>query len=216
MPKLENQARLVTALRAFTGKLPPGYADEKEFFLTSLQTMTEYLSDLQKETLQDLCDNFTRKLDAGKVTMETISEFKAGADRLISAADFRSVSAGMAGSKEFVKKRLLALAALSMIGEELKASGRDPDAERRITETYSRLGFPALAKKVEASPDAFTVGAALSKAREEVAAFCCLYRVPMGEAAETLTPFSLSCVDAALAASYRLFKAIRHLTGRSM
>lgn len=215
MAKIESQAMLVTALKAFTGALPPGYCDEKEFFLTSLQNMTEYLADLQKETLKDLCGSFMRKLDAGKVTMETISAFKADADRLISAADFRSVSAGMAGSNDFVKKRLSALASLSMIGEEKKPSGRDQDAERRITETYSRLGFSDLAKQVEASPNDFTANSALAKAREEVAAYCCLYRVPMG-AADTLTPFSLSCVDAALAASYRLYKAIRQATGRSM
>ena len=56
---------------------------------------------------------------------------------------------------------------------------------------------------------------ALAKARTEVADYCCLYRIPLTNA-DTLTPFSLACVDAALAAGYRLFINIRQATGRAM
>ena len=215
MPKAQSQKMLVTALRSFTGKLPPGYTNEKEFFLTSLQNMAEYMEDLQKETLKEHCDGFCRKLDAGAVTLQTIEEFKAGIDRLVSASDFKTVSAAMAGSREFIKKCLFSLAPVSMIGEEKKTAERDPESERRIKEAYSRLNFPALLKKVENEPNDISVNAAVARAREEIASYCCLYRVPL-DPANTLTPFSLSCVDAALAASYRFFKNIRQAAGHSM
>lgn len=206
---------LVTALKAFTGRLPPGYASEKEFFLTSLQNLEEYLDSLQKETLSELCDSFLRKLDGGRVTLPVIDEFKGRVDTLISAADFRAVSAGMAGSKEFIRQRLVALKPVSFISEEKKTSGRDPEADRHIRETYSRLNFDRLAKEVQAASHDFSANAALAKAREEVAEYCCLYRIPLTNA-DTLTPFSMACVDAALAAGYRLFVNIRHATGRAM
>jgi hypothetical protein len=213
MPKLENQTMLVTALRAFTGKLPPGYADEREFFLTSLENMAEYLAGLQSETLKEACDSFLRKLDAGRVTLTTVGEFKARVDTLVSVADFRAVSAGMAGSREFIRQRLAALRFVSIFAEGKKAAGRDPEAERRIKETYARLNFDKLARRVEEEPNDFAANAALAQARGEVADYCCLYRIPLTNA-DTLTPFSLTCVDAALAASHRLYKSIRQATGQ--
>ena len=215
MPKLQNQIMLVNALRTFTGELPPFYSNEKEFFLTSFNNMAEYLADLQQETLKELCDSFVRKLEAGKVTLATIDEFKAGLDRLVSNADFKTVCASMAGSKDFIKKRLSELRPVSMVNEEKKFAGRDPEAERRIKEAYSRLSFAAMLKQVQAAPDDLTVNTVLTKAREEVSGYCCLYRVPL-DAGDTLTPFSLSCVDAALAASYRLFIDLRQAANRSM
>lgn len=215
MTKLENQAMLVTALKAFTGKLPPGYADEIEFFLTSLKNMEEYLVNLQSETLKEACDSFIRKLDAGKVTLQTIDDFKAVVDKLISTADFRLIIGSMAGSKETIKQRMQALKPISIIGEGRKVSGADPETERHINGAYNRLNFEALAGRVKAAPDDFPANYALAKARAEVAEYCCLYRVQLTPA-DTLTPFSMSCVDAALAASYRLFNKVRRASGRTM
>ncbi|HNW44119.1 MAG TPA: hypothetical protein PKI19_06420 [Elusimicrobiales bacterium] len=215
MSKTENQTRLVTALKAFTGKLPPGYADEKEFFLTSLQNMAEYLAVLQSETLREVCAGFTRKLETGRLTPAAVDEFKAAIDRLVSAAEFKTVSAAMAGSKDFIKRKLSELKPLSIIGEEEKTAGRDPEAERQIRETYSRLNFKKLAGQVEAAGGDYSANTALAGARREVAEYCCLYRVQM-DPAETLTPFSLACVDAALAASRRLYKNVRQASGRAM
>jgi hypothetical protein len=216
MPKLEHQVRLVSALRAFTGKRPPFYASEKEFFLISLRDMGEYLGDLQRETLKETCAGFLRKLDAGKVTPETIDGFKAALDRLISDADFKAVCGGMAGSREFVRARLTGLKPLSLLGEVKKTGAAgDPDAERRVAGAYARLNFAGLVKKVEAVPNDFAANAALAKAREEVADYCGVYRVQLHEG-DTLTPFSMSCVDAALAASYRLFKNVCRASGREM
>jgi hypothetical protein len=215
MAKLEHQSRLVNALRTFTGARPACYANEKEFFLVSLQDMAEYLGDLQRETLQEVCGGFIRKLDAGKVTPSVTEEFKAALDRLISNDDFKKVCAGMAGSKEFIKRRLGGLSPVSLLGEAKKPSGGDPETERNINSVYSRLNFDALVRRVEAAPGDLTAEAQLAKAREEVAEYCCLYRVQLNEA-DTLTPFSLSCVDAALAASYRLFRNVSRASGRSI
>lgn len=197
------------------GELPYGYASEKEFFITSFHNMAEYLADLQKETLQELCAGFIRKLESGKVTLEVIDEFRSSLDRLISPADFKMVSAAMAGSSAFIKQRLLTLEPVSIVGEERKSSGRDREAERNIRETYTRLKFDRLAKGVEDAPHDHSANAALACARKEVADYCCLYRIPMDET-NTLTPFSLSTVDAALAACYRLYKDINRATGRAL
>ncbi|MCM2268239.1 MAG: hypothetical protein NDI60_10760 [Elusimicrobiales bacterium] len=215
MAKLENQAMLVTALRAFTGALPPVYANEREFFVTSLLSMSEYLADLQKETLAEVCENFSRRLDAGKATPEAIDQFKAALDPLVSDEDFRLVGAGMAGSPAFIKQKLSGLRPVSAAGAAKKGSGLSPALERRIDGAYGRLNFPAIAAKVQASPDEATVEAALRKARAEVADYCCVYRIQI-KPSDTLTPFSMAWVDLALAAGFVLSRNINRLTGRSL
>lgn len=206
---------LVAALRTFTGEPPGGYTSEKDFFLTSFHNMAEYLADLQRETLAELCAAFIQKLKAGKTAPGAVEEFRSGLDRLISETDFKRVNAAMAGSNAFIEQRLAALEPFSIIKEEKKTAGRDPEAERHIKGAYSRLHFDALVKRVEAHPHDQAADAALASARREVAEYCCLYRIPLEETA-TLTPFSLSCVDAALAASYRLYKNLASASGRSL
>jgi hypothetical protein len=216
MAKLESQARLVTALRAFTGKLPECYASEKEFFLVSLGDMEEYLRDLQGETLAEVGAGFLHKLEAGQVTPEAIGAFKAALDPLVSNADFKAVCAGLAGSREFIKSRLLAVKPLSLLDEAKKDEvRRDPDARRRLNGAYSRLSFPALLKQVEAAPHDLAANTALAKARGEISDYCGVYKVQLQEG-DTLTPFSMSCVDAALAAAYLLFKGVNRATRRDL
>jgi hypothetical protein len=216
MAKLESQARLVNALRGFTGKLPACYASEKEFFLVSMGDMEEYLRDLQRETLAEVCAGFIKKLEAGQVTQEVIGDFKALLDPLVSDSDFKAVCAGMAGSREFLKSRLLALKPRSLLDEAKKdEAGRDPDARRRLNGAYSRLNFPALLKQVEAAPHDLAANAALEKARAEISDYCGVYKVQLQEG-DTLTPFSMSCVDAALAAACLLFKGVNRATRRSL
>lgn len=198
---------LIAGLRNFTGKMPPAYAGEQEFFLTSLNNMAEHIYDLQKGTLEGVCGSFILEINSGKFTMETIDKFKARIDTLISASDFRTVSGCMIGGKDIIKKRLSALKPVSMVDEGNKGKGGDPDAVRHIAETYARLNFEALEKRMKDHPDEESVNAALAGAREEVANYCRLYRVPLNEE-ETMAPFSLACVDAALAASFRLFNKI--------
>ena len=211
----KDHGMLAASLRMFTGALPPGYADEKEFFVTSFLTMSEYLAHLQKEMFDALCNNFLGSVDAGKATPEIIQKFKADLGRLITAPDLRKLDAGMAGSKEFIKHMLAAITPLSLIAEEKKESGRDPEAERRITEIYARLKFDALAMKVKALPSDASANAALAEARKDITSYCGLQGIPMGDSS-VLTPFYLYCMDAALAAIYRLYKSIRQSTGRSL
>jgi hypothetical protein len=90
-----------------------------------------------------------------------------------------------------------------LVGEERKTGEKDPEAERQISETFARLHFPSLAAQMNATLNDWVVNATLMKARAEVAEYCCLYHVPLHEG-DTLSPFSLSCVDAVLAANYRL------------
>lgn len=215
MGRAENQTSLVTALRAFTGPLPTGYFDEKEFFLTSLQSMSQYLAELQEETLAELRAAFLRELDAGRATRERMDDFRAKLDSLVTAQDFRAVSAAMAGSNEFLKQRLNALRALSRIGEEAKAAGRDPDADRQVKGAYARLNFERLAKIAADKASDQSVNAVLGKARQEVADYCAMYRVPV-QGGGNLTPYSMACIDSALAAAYRLFRETRRSAGREM
>ena len=206
---------LATALGAFTGPLPPGYATEKEFFLTSLINMEEYLGELQRETLAEICGDFLRRLAARRVGPGEIDAFKAAVDHLVSNEDFRLVSACMAGSADFIRQRLAGVQPASLLRAAKKGGVLHPETQRRLDAVYSRLNFPALARQVEASPSDLVANTALGKAREEVAEYCVLYRIQAG-AADTLTPFSLATVDAALAASYLLFRNISKATGRAL
>lgn len=213
MGKLENQAMLVTALRAFTGPLPAVYANEREFFLTSLLSMSEYLAELQRETLADLTASFVRKLDAGKVTPQVVDDFKAALDPLISEADFKAVAACMAGSPAFIKQKLAALAPASAAAAAKKGGQLEPHLERRVKSAYGRLNFAPLAAKVAALPTEAAVEAALKQARAEVADYCCVYRIQI-KPSDTLSTFSMVWVDLALAAAFQFSRELARLTGR--
>jgi len=41
MTKMEHQFLLISGLQTFTGKVPAAYANQKEFFFTSLQNVSE-------------------------------------------------------------------------------------------------------------------------------------------------------------------------------
>ncbi len=208
MAKLEHQIKLIEMLREFTGRVPTAYASQMEFFIIILNNMSEHLVDLKKETLKETCDNFCAKLDRGSVSGETLAEFKSSLDKLVSEKDFRMVCGFMIGSKGLIRKRLSELAPVSLLSEERKRERKDPDADRYIAETYSRLGFASLVSGLLGMPDERATDAALLKAREAVAEYCCLYRIPLNES-DTLSPFSLSCVDAVISANYRLLSNIR-------
>ena len=198
----------IAGLREFTGKVPVAYSDQKEFFINSLRRMSEHLLDLKKATLEEASETFTGKLGRGLVTAETLAEFKELLDKTVSAGDFALIIGSMIGSPELIRKRLAALAPFSLVEEEKKTRGRDPEAERHIGNAYARMNFAPLVKELGASPDDRTLDAVLSKARAEVAEYCCLYHIPL-DSGDTFTPFSLLHVDAALAATYRLLSDIR-------
>ena len=55
MSRMEHQARFITMLQEFTGKVPAVYASQKEFFINSLRRMAGRLVDLKRETLREIC-----------------------------------------------------------------------------------------------------------------------------------------------------------------
>lgn len=206
--KIEHQIRLIAMLRDFTGRMPDVYGSQTEFFIVSLHSMSEYLVELKTATLREACDSFCAKLDRGSVTEKNLADFKSQLDKLVSESDFKTVCASMVGSKELVRKRLSGLSPVSLLTEERKTAGRDADSDRHIRETYDRLNFGSLAAAVSSRPDDRAVDAALLKARASVGEYCCMYHVPL-DSEDTLSPFSLSCVDAMIAACYRLLADIR-------
>jgi len=212
MTKMDHQIMLIVGLREFTGKVPSFYSNQTEFITTSLQSMAEHLFNLKRETLKEACASFIRKLDKGILTEEAIAELKDRLDKLISGTAFKTISAGMVGSRELITKRINALVPVSLYEEERKPENRDPESCRRVSEAYARLNFAPLAGRVNAAPDERTIDAALVKARAEVAEYCCLYHIPLSEN-DTFTPFSLLCMDAVLAAFYRLLSNIRRARG---
>ncbi len=215
MVKIETQTRLLVALKAFAGKLPPPYVSEMEFFLVSLHDMEEYLADLQSETLRVSREGFIRKLDAGKVTAKDIESFEAALAKIVPPSDLRTVRSGLAGSKELIKDRLSKLRPISLVNEWKKGTGRDPDAEKQINGAYSQMQFAVLLRTVEADPTDLSANAALEKARTKLFEYCSTYCIPTNAAA-TFKPISLSCVDAALSACHSFYKNIRKALGRGM
>jgi len=207
MSRMEHQVRFIATLREFTGKVPAVYASQKEFFINSLRSMSEHLFELKRETLMETCGNFAAKLDKGAVAGQAVVEFREQLEKLVSDGDFALISGSLIGGKELVKKRLSALAPLSLIDEEKKGEGRSPEAERHIKGAYERLNFPFLIREFGASPGDRALDAALVKAREEVAEYCCLYQIPLDKN-DTFSPFSLLRVDAVLAACCRILSDI--------
>jgi len=142
--KTEHQIRLIAMLRDFTGRMPDVYGSQTEFFIVSLHSMSEHLGELKLATLREACESFCAKLDKGSAHDEALAALKGQLDKLISDRDFRMVCASMVGSKELVRKRLSGLAPVSLLAEERKKAGRDPGADRYISETYARLNFGPL------------------------------------------------------------------------
>lgn len=210
----EDQIMLSESLRAFTGALPPGYASEKEFFITSLMNMEEHLAGLQRETLAGTCAAFLRRLEAGRAGHKEIEDFKASVDHLISNEDFRLVSAAMAGSAGFIKQRLAGLKPVSLLAALKRGrAGMPADALRRVDSAYARLDFPAMVRQVEARRSDLAADRALAGGRAAVGEYCAVYRIQLsGEA--TLTPFSMALVDSALAAALQLYKDVCRASGR--
>ncbi|HOI43582.1 MAG TPA: hypothetical protein PK523_11605 [Elusimicrobiales bacterium] len=204
-----HRGALAARLRELGGEAHPGFLDQKEFFISVLRAAEEPLAALQREALRVVCAGFLEKLGRGRVTPELLEEFKDPLDKLLSSGDFLLVEGGLPGSPEVVRARLAALRPLSIAEGARTGTLRDPGGERLLTEAYRRLGFDRLEK---GPPPGLRGDAALNelvlRARRSVAEYSRLYQVePSAE--ETLTPFSLSRIDAALGACYRLLARLR-------
>ena len=212
--KFQYQFSLIARLRELAGTVTAGYINQKEFFIATLQNMSESLMDLQREMLRETCEGFMAKLDHGAVTQAMVVDFKAQLDKLVSGKDFSVIGAAIVGSKELVRTRLSALQPLSIVEEERKPHGRDQTADRLVTEAYRRLKFEALERELALIVNDHAIDKILTKARESVSEYCCLYRVPLRED-DTLTPFSVSRIDAVVGACFRLMSRIRDLMAKN-
>lgn len=212
--KFQYQFSLIARLRELAGTVTAGYINQKEFFIATLQNMSESLMDLKREMLREACEGFMAKLEQGAVTGEMVVDFKANLDKLVSGRDFSVIGAAIAGSKELVRARLSALQPLSIVDEEKKVRDREQTADRLVTEAYKRLKFDALERELALIVNDHAIDKILTKARESVAEYCCLYRVPLRED-DTLTPFSLSRIDAVVGACFRLMSRIRDIMAKS-
>lgn len=204
MPAYENRNVLAAALSAFTGPLPPGYAGEREFYLTALLGMGGCLCDLQRDALKDVCDRFLALVAAGKAAPRAVEAFRSELDLLVSASDFQLASSGLAGSWEFLRQRLWRLRPVSLFAQAREGE-LGFDAARKIKAAGDRMNFPRLAAQAAAGTGPRAADSALACARRAVGEYCAAYRVSVSPEA-TLTPFSLHCVDAALAASYQFYR----------
>jgi len=207
--KFQYQFSLIARLRELAGTVTAGYINQKEFFIATLQNMSESLMDLKRETLREACGGFCAKLDQGQVTEAVVMGFKVQLDKILSSRDFSVISATIAGGKDLIKSRLSALQPLSIVEEEKKPRDRDQGADRLVTEAYRRLKFEALEQELALAVNKDqAINKLLTEARASVAEYCCLYRVPLRED-DTLTPFSLSRIDAVVGACFRLMSRIR-------
>ena len=207
--KHEHQVRLIASLREFSGKVSSAYISQKEFFITTLQSLSEHLMALKSDTLKEAAEQFAGKLDQGPVPNEILTEFKCLLDSLVSGRDFAVVNASLIGGKELIKMRISKLQPLSVVEEERKAAAdRDKTADRLVTEAYKRLQFDTLETELKAHAYDPKGEWLLSRARENVAEYCCLYQVPLRDE-DTLTPFSLARIDAVVGACYRLLARSR-------
>ena len=203
-----HRSGLAARLREFGGGTPPGFLGQKEFFISVLRAAEEPLAALQFEALRLVCAGFLEKLGRGRVTPELLEEFKDPLDKLLSSGDFLLVEGGLPGSPEVVRARLAALRPLSIAEGARTGTLRDPGGERLLTEAYRRLGFDRLEKGLPGLRGDAALDELILRARRSVAEYSRLYQVePSAE--ETLTPFSLSRIDAALGACYRLLARLR-------
>jgi len=208
--KFMLQFGLIARLRELAGTVFEGYLNQKEFFIATLQNLSENLMDLKRETLREECGRFLARVDEGGVTEEAIVEFKSHLDKLVSARDFAGISAGIAGSKELIKARISALQPLSIAEEVRKKGDRDKTAERLVAEAYTRLKFQALETQLAAGVSDPALDKLFTQARANVADYCCMYHVPLRED-DTLTTFSLSRIDAVVGACFQLIASVRDI-----
>lgn len=207
--KYESQVRLISGLKELAGSVNGVYSSQKEFFIVTLNEMTADLAGLKKANLEETAGAFMCKLSRGPVSQADIMTLKEALDKLVSAKDFDFICAGLAGSAGLIRERLSRLQPLCIAAEERRgALPRDPAADRLVSEAYKHMFFEALEKEAARFRDDISENRVLAKARERVADYCVLYRLPMSPA-DTLPPFSLSRIDAVVGACYRLLARMR-------
>lgn len=207
--KYESQVRLISGLKELAGSVNGVYASQKEFLIVTLNEMTADLAELKKANLLEAAGAFMDRLARGPVSQADITALKEALDKLVSVKDFDFACSGLAGSAGLICERLARLQPLCIAAEERRgALPRDPAADRLVTEAYRHMSFEALEKEAARFRDDISENRVLAKARERVADYCVVYRLPMSPE-DTLPPFSLSRIDAVTGACYRLLARMR-------
>ncbi|MDA8130100.1 MAG: hypothetical protein M0011_01215 [Elusimicrobia bacterium] len=203
--RFDCQVRLIAGLREFSSPVPAVFAGQKEFFLVTLNRVASDLKEFKLESFRALSEWVLGRRRRGPLEERDITAFKETADKLLSARDYQFVCAALPGSAEFLAARLAEAAPVSIAEEERKKEGepRDPAADRLVGDAYRRLGFDRLQQLAGRQPE----GVLLQHARELVAEYCAVYRLPLS-ADDTLPPFSLTRIDAVAGACFRLLAVL--------
>jgi len=190
------------------------YLNTIEFTHTSLYLMAESPMELRLQTFNELRDSYLNALNKGEPTDKQGEKLLELLDRSVSESLFARIKSAMNfRCKNTLIGLLTDIELLSMIEEGRKPlEKRSKETEAVISFVYRRLGFDNLEKEFTISQDKgdATVDVILSKARENVAEYCCALHIPMNED-DTLSPFLLSQIDALIAANERLIKNLRRI-----
>ncbi|MDA8130111.1 MAG: hypothetical protein M0011_01270 [Elusimicrobia bacterium] len=204
--KLNSQLRLIAALKEFTGPVPEGQFTQKEFFIVKLQIIGDTLEEFKREKLAALSDWALARMARGPLSDADSSRFKESLSQLVSGKDYNAVSGGL-GTKELLTERLSRVTPVSAAAEEKKRPGefREPSVDKLTTDAYARMRFEDLEKESAAGRPAEDL---LNKARERVAAFCAVGRMPLGMDNTMPSPM-MTCIEAVVGACYRLLARLK-------
>jgi len=216
--KADLQVAAIARLRDYCdykneGVVSQHYMGQMQFMKEHLGQMSEPIMELKKLTYSDARDAFLKSLKDKTVTDASKAEFLDLLTKFMPRGLVLDVRSDMLlGEMDSLVKRLAAAEPISLLAEEKKKKDRDETVDKSITFLYNKLHFDDYANEYLHSTDKSTVSidAVLLKARQSVANYCCVLRIPMNDN-DTLSPFMLSSVEALVAANERLIEKIREI-----
>ena len=168
---------------------------------------------LKDLTYSDACKAFLKSLKDRAATESSKGDFLELLVKFMPRGLVSDVRADLLlGDMGSLAKRLEDAKPISLLAEERKKIDRDDTIDKDITLIYNNLHFDDCMKEYLHSKDKsmVAVDAVLLKARQNVAEYCCVLRIPISDD-DTLSPFMLSRVEALVAANERLIEQIREI-----
>ncbi|MDA8243338.1 MAG: hypothetical protein M0025_04370 [Elusimicrobia bacterium] len=204
--KLNSQLRLIAALKEFTGPVPAGQFTQKEFFIVKLQIIGDTLEEFKREKLAALVEWVLARMARGPLSEADSSRFRDSLSQLVSGKDYAQAAAGL-GTRELLAERLSRVTPVSASEEEKKRPGeyREPSVDKLTGDAYARMRFEDLEKEFAAGRP---VEELLNKARERVAGFCAVGKMPLGMDNTMPSPM-MTCIEAVVGACYRLLARLK-------
>ncbi|MDA8130086.1 MAG: hypothetical protein M0011_01145 [Elusimicrobia bacterium] len=204
--KLNSQLRLIAALKEFTGPVPAGQFTQKEFFIVKLQIIGDTLEEFKREKLAALVEWVLARMARGPLSEADSSRFRDSLSQLVSGKDYAQAAAGL-GTRELLAERLSRVTPVSASEEEKKRPGeyREPSVDKLTSDAYARMRFEDLEKEFAAGRP---VEELLNKARERVAGFCAVGKMPLGMDNTMPSPM-MTCIEAVVGACYRLLARLK-------